>query len=282
MSDTFIGDSAGPINDLQQNLTEFGFTKLYGIAGDDLLGTGIVGTAYLDGGQGDDFLQTAWAGGQTIGEFYGGSGNDRIQGGSSSAGDSIYAGSGDDFVEQNPGGSGPDYVEGGQGRDALRGQAGNDAIFGGDGNDSGSPITAGGANGAVTVAPGLFGGAGSDFLVGGRGNDSLVGGTGKDTLIGGAGNDRFKFNAVNHSPSGTQRDTILGFDKADHLDLSGIDAKAGSGNDDFDYVGSKAFSGKSGELRFDNGKLQGDINGDRAADFEVRIDGTLKASQIDL
>ena len=40
-----------------------------------------------------------------------------------------------------------------------------------------------------------------------------------------------------------------------------------------DFVGASAFSGAAGELRFQAGILSGDLNGDRAADFEIALTG---------
>ena len=284
MTDTFIGDPTSlPNNDQEVDLTTLGFLRLYGINGDDKLGTGRDG-AYLEGGQGDDYLLTDWFNGSfNNAEFYGGSGNDRIEGGAGATGDLIYAGDGDDIVKQKPNGSGPDHIEGGRGRDSLRGEAGNDAIFGGDGDDSGASITAGGAFGSTTAAPGLFGGAGDDFLVGGRGNDLLDGGLGFDTYVGGQGNDIFDFNATTESPKGSLRDIILDFKRGqDRIDVSGIDAKAGGVNDAFKFIGKKGFHDKAGELRYKGQKLQGDTDGNGAADFEVKVDGISKLKDADL
>jgi serralysin len=54
---------------------------------------------------------------------------------------------------------------------------------------------------------------------------------------------------------------------------SGIDAdtSANPGNDRFDFIGRQGFHGGGGELRFAGGVLRGDVNGDRRADFEIRI-----------
>ena len=282
MSDTFVGN-----RDIGDDQTSFvpnlGFTKLYGLGGDDRLGTSINGLAYLEGGQGDDYLLVNWAGGTTTAEFYGGSGNDRIQGGATEVGDAIYTGDGDDIVEQQPGGSGADYIEGGRGRDALRGEEGDDAIFGGDGDDSGANITAGGVGVfGVSAAPGLFGGAGNDLLEGGLGNDLLDGGLGFDTYVGGQGNDIFDFNSAAESPKGALRDLILDFRQGDLIDVSGIDAIDGSGDDPFDFIGKKGFHDEAGELRFKGQKLRGDTDGDGVADFEVKLDGITKLKDADL
>ena len=127
MSDTFIGDAGVGITIDDLMPAGSGFTKLYGIAGNDDLGTDVPGHVYLDGGAGDDLTYTLWAPAVSSGDFYGGSGNDRIEGGASATGDLIYGGGGDDWINQNPTGpGGSDYIEGGQGRDGLYGAGGND------------------------------------------------------------------------------------------------------------------------------------------------------------
>ena len=159
----------------------------------------------------------------------------------------------------------------------MRGQTGDDTIFGGDGDESGPDIAAGGVFGNVTVAPGLFGGAGNDYLDGGRGNDFLQGGLGLDTYFGGPGNDIFDFDATTESPKGALRDIILDFKRGqDRIDVSGIDAKTGGVDDPFKFIGKKGFHDKAGELRFKGQKLQGDIDGNGSADFEVKVDGITK------
>jgi Ca2+-binding RTX toxin-like protein len=154
------------------------------------------------------------------------------------------------------------------GDDKLYGQAGNDLLLGGDGADR------------------LYGGSGNDRLEGGAGNDFFQGGTGTDTLIGGSGADTFDWNYTADIGKGTTRDVILDFTRgSDKIDLSGIDARADtSGNNSFSFIGSQAFSGVDGQLRFFDGGtyevVQGDVNGDKIADFELRLEGidTLSAT----
>jgi Ca2+-binding RTX toxin-like protein len=122
----------------------------------------------------------------------------------------------------------------------------------------------------------LFGGSGNDVLTGGSGADMIFGGLRGDTLTGGAGNDTFRYNNVAESNS-TERDGIQDFNAGDLIDLSRIDAnELVAGNQAFGFVGSAAFSGTAGELRFENISLggpvwmvQGDTNGDGVSDFEV-------------
>jgi hypothetical protein len=43
------------------------------------------------------------------------------------------------------------------------------------------------------------------------------------------------------------------------------------GGQAFRFIGTKQFSGKEGELRANNGKIQGDLTGDGKKDFVIKI-----------
>jgi serralysin len=127
----------------------------------------------------------------------------------------------------------------------------------------------------------LSGGAGNDVMYGRGGNDTLTGGTGLDTLFGAAGKDVFDFNTTRDSVSGANRDRINDFvhggAQADKIDLRDIDADTHhGGNQAFHFIGSQAFSSHGsthvyGELRYANHTLQGDVNGNGSADFEIHV-----------
>jgi len=123
----------------------------------------------------------------------------------------------------------------------------------------------------------LRGGSGNDVLKGGDGEDTLTGGTGRDVLYGGADDDVFDFNKISETKVGSQRDKIMDFKRGqDHIDLKDIDAKTGvSGNQKFNFIGKADFSGTKGQLRYeDKGStviVQGDVNGDGKADFEIFV-----------
>ena len=123
----------------------------------------------------------------------------------------------------------------------------------------------------------LLGNAGANTLSGGAGDDVLVGGGGKDSLSGGAGADVFRFLLASDSVKGSSRDVIKDFlAGVDRIDLTAIDAIAGTGTDDaFTFIGTAAFSKVAGQLRFDAAKsiLAGDVNGDAVADFEIALTG---------
>lgn len=157
--------------------------------------------------------------------FYGGGGNDYIDGAAGNdvvagdeGNDTVIAGAGDDTAS---GGTGNDFVYGGTGNDIASGGAGNDAVYGGAGNDSltgddGDDLLDGDTgNDSMQGGTGndsLYGGAGNDTLEGGSGNDLLSGGSGNDLLVGGSGSDTFV---------GGMGDTIVGgAGDNDVLDLS--------------------------------------------------------------
>jgi Ca2+-binding RTX toxin-like protein len=138
----------------------------------------------------------------------------------------------------------------------YRALAGNDAITG--------------TGGADTINLGN----GNDVGRGSGGADVLIGGLGADRLDGGGGADTFLYASAGHSTAAAP-DTILRFESGrDTIDLSAIDAVAGrKGNQAFEWINADAFSGKAGELRFADGKLAADIDGDRTADFVIKVTG---------
>lgn len=258
--------------------------KLYGFAGNDRLSGG-TGVNLLDGGVGDDRYIVRSTTTKIVDE------------------------SGDDFVvtEVNynidlnietvsmvrPGltvtgnwqankiwGSdeGSDTIFGGGGYDLIGGNGGADDIHGGDGTD-----TLYGNDGDDV----LYGDGGRDYVSGGAGNDRLIGGIEYDHLIGGTGADTFQFDDVTHSSAG-EPDLILDFSSAegDLIDISRIDAAMSSTVDEaFIFVGTGAFTGQEGELRYvvSNGDavVQGDVDGDGMVDFAIQLRGVGTLSQSD-
>ena len=112
-------------------------------------------------------------------------------------------------------------------------------------------------------------------------------------MTGGVGVDRFiwddgDFGAM--TVTGADRITDFTLAHADRNDLSLVDADTSSAGSDeaFTFIGSAAFSGVAGELRTTvitgNTYVQGDTNGDAAADFWIRVDGVvaLTATQFTL
>jgi Ca2+-binding RTX toxin-like protein len=118
----------------------------------------------------------------------------------------------------------------------------------------------------------ILGSRGDDRLFGFSGADTLLGGAGVDVMTGGGGADVFRFTALAHSPA-SDPDRITDFRPGrDTIDLSGIDAVHGTrGDQDFDFVGTAAFSGAAGELRWNGRALRADVDGDGVADFVLHL-----------
>ena len=242
---------------------------IQGNSGSNILKGG-AGYDYLEGGQGNDTLD-------------GGTGIDYLQGG---LGDDTYIiddvndwidewdFEGVDTVKSNVGFSLQSTIEnleltgtanidgygsywhnvmtGNAGANLLRGYGGDDMISGGAGNDT------------------LYGDDGTDALRGNSGRDVAYGGTGADSFIfadGEFGGRAYSNCDVIQDFSGAEGDRI-------NLDL--VDANTLlAGNQSFSWIGSSAFSGVAGELRYNqtNGNtfVQGDINGDRVSDFLIQV-----------
>lgn len=248
-----------------------------GFSGNDLLnGNGGSDTLYgglgrdtLNGGNGWDQLH----GGGGADQLYGGAGNDLLRGGVWH--DSLWGGLGSDRLF---GEDGEDRLFGGADGDILSGGAGADLLWG----EAGADLLRGGAH-----ADRLFGGIGNDMLHGEAGADILAGGLGSDRLFGGLGADRFVFMAPADSGIGPAgRDVVMDFRRwqGDRLDLTPLDADLDrGGNNAFRFIGTEAFSGSAGELRYyRNGGttvVTADRDGDGAADFAFHLQGvfTLQA-----
>lgn len=156
-------------------------------------------------------------------------------------------------------------IGGTSGADQLRGGSSNDQITGGLGKDR------------------LWGVAGNNLLDGGGGHDQLFGGTGRDVLIGGPGADRLHsgggptvFAWRSGDLQGSPLDEVIGFNGGDGdrlainvlLDRGNPFANAG-----WQFIGSRDFSRRPGQLRFQGGVLQGDVNGNGNADLRVQLQG---------
>ncbi|WP_263624789.1 right-handed parallel beta-helix repeat-containing protein [Novosphingobium huizhouense] len=272
--------------------------NINGTTGNDNLAAPLSGDSVLNGLAGDDWL----SGGAGNTRMVGGLGNDTYVVASSRDVVVELAGEGTDTVitsinyklpdnveklqlaaegltvtgnaldNQITGSAGIDTIYGGAGNDGLDGQAGNDTLFGDAGNDR------------------LTGGAGNDTMYGGDGNDTLIGGTGNDTFFGGAGNDTLDAGAGNNLMWGEGgadqflfRKDAIGFvsvindfnaAEGDRISLSLIDANTKTTADDpFKFIGTRAFTGHAGELRYvvsgTDAKVMGDVNGDKVADFTI-------------
>jgi serralysin len=133
----------------------------------------------------------------------------------------------------------------------------------------------------------ISGNSASNRLQGGGGDDWLNGLAGTDRAEGGAGADVFVFSAAGHSlgyrlrsdgAKGTP-DALLDFTSGvDRIDLSAIDAIAGTVADDaFAFIGTAAFTNQAGQLRFEAADglvhIFGDVDGNGVADLHIIASG---------
>lgn len=148
---------------------------------------------------------------------------------------------------------------GNDGDNSLAGNAAKNVLKGLDGDDE------------------LFGLDGRDTLNGGDGSDLLDGGNGRDKLIGGAGDDVFVFSEASHTGKNRKTaDRIVDLQNGDLIDLQTIDGNKNKADvQAFEFISDAAFSGSAGELRFKDGYLIGDRDGNGKGDFFIRTDATL-------
>ncbi len=171
---------------------------------------------------------------------------------------------------------GDDTLFGFQGRDKIHGGAGRDKLTGGAGNDL------------------ITGGSGNDAMLGGEGRDYMLGGAGRDIQTGGPGRDRFDYNFLTDTGKTTaSRDVITDFQHgADRIDLYSLDANwKTAGNGKFIWIGLTGFTRQAGELHAvsinaagtsnDKTIVEGDINGDARADFQIEIKGLIGLTALD-
>jgi Ca2+-binding RTX toxin-like protein len=240
--------------------------------------SGNVANNTLDGGAGNDTLFGAYGNDTLIGgtgddALYGGSGDDIMIGGTGddlydvfAAGDLVFelAGEGTDTVLASTSYTLPDNVENLTITQFVGASSGT-----GNGLDNGIR-----GNEYANVLSGL---AGNDWLAGFAGDDRLIGGAGQDQMEGGAGGDTFVFTSLAETSFGAP-DHIWDFvdNDGDKIDLSAIDANVNAAGDQaFIWIGNNnAFSDTlgTGQLRFNGGFLEGDVNGDLVADFRIQVD----------
>lgn len=210
-------------------------------SGGGLRGGGSVDTVRNTGTiQGSVLLQTGddiydGRGGQVIGQIFGEDGFDALTGGDQD--DGMFGGTGNDFLI---GKAGDDELFGEDDNDIIRGGLGDDLIVGGDGDDT------------------MSGGAGDDEIV--------LGGVGTDVLSGNAGLDKFIFGFASQLGNGSNRDIITDFALGDLVDLRGLAPS-------LIFIGSGAFSGVAGQLRYvaGTGILSFDLDGDKIIDHQLQF-----------
>jgi Ca2+-binding RTX toxin-like protein len=261
--------------------------KIVGTAGDDSIdmrGVILKQVQYITGDYGNDTI-------------YGSYGNDFIMG--DRGFDTIYGDDGDDLIWFTAYGD-TDTVDGGGGYDTLA--AWNDGVIIGVTGLNNIEAISGQSHANVGLAftndydnidlTGLAVSgiayidlkAGDDIFVGTAGADRIIGGLGADYMTGGAGADIFDFNSAaeaGYGANGVSFDEITDFVRGvDKIDLSTIDATpAYAQTDAFTFIGTAAFTGSAGQLRYDsigwNGfcEVEGDLNGDGIGDFRIRVGG---------
>jgi Ca2+-binding RTX toxin-like protein len=207
---------------------------------------------YFHAGGGDDLLK----GGGGADWLEGVGGNDTLKGGGGA--DTLLGGVGIDTASYD--GSGAGVFVSLRDNVAASGDAEGDRLYGIE-NLSGS-INADNLWGDdwANVLNGMVGDdtlkgfGGADTLLGNDGNDWLDGGTGADAMSGGFGGDRFVWNAITDTGfTAATADLITDFNAAqgDRIDVSNVDANIyASGNQAFTFIGTAAFSGAPGEIRY--------------------------------
>ncbi len=258
-----------------------GYDVMKGYGGDDLLDGRHRSLDKMLGGKGDDVYL----------EFGGNRGEDRIiekagQGydvvGSYSQGYTLtenveelrmertYANTvnalGNDLDNVIYGSKGRDFINAFGGDDRVFGRSGDDIIASADGND----ILRGGAGDDE-----IWDYAGRNKLYGQAGDDVLMVGQGRNTLNGGSGDDAFWFEETEpESRAFRLRDVITDFETGvDTLNLSAIDAIAGTArNDAFIFIGSAEFSA-AGQARLHGDRLTLDVDGNGQADLVIAFNG---------
>jgi Ca2+-binding RTX toxin-like protein len=301
----FVTDSAG-----SDKLV--GVERVTGTGGNDVFVAGKSGEFWFRGEAGNDKLTGGggfdWADYNNAGKGLvvdlqagtssgGGAGNDtlvnidNIRG--SANDDKLY---GDNHGNRIRGMAGNDLIDGRGGVDmvdykdvagAVNVNLAKGTASGADGNDTLrhlESVRASDFNDVVTgdnAANYLYAGAGNDIISGGGGKDTLGGDVGVDTLTGGAGADTFLFYGGWSGKTASTRDVITDFAVgSDHLDLSGFDAdtsKSGMQHFRFQSTEGASFTGVAGQLHYvykaGTTIVEGDLNGDRKADFQIELDG---------
>jgi Ca2+-binding RTX toxin-like protein len=207
--------------------------------------------------------------------------------------DKLFADAGDDNLG---GGDGNDILDGGSGNDFMRGGLGDDIYYVDTIGDYISDPIGGGID-TIRSNVGLqlfdntenlelfesaingiaYGNALNNVIRANSSSNEIIGFGGADTMYGHGGADTFKFLSVTDAApgGGGLTDYLPDFNEAegDRIDLSAIDANVlVAGDQTFTPIGiNVAFTG-AGQLRFNNGYLEGDVNGDLVADFQIHLD----------
>jgi Ca2+-binding RTX toxin-like protein len=259
-------------------------------SGGDAEGDTIASFETLTTGSGNDTI----VGGSGANVIRANGGDDRIRGGGGN--DTMYGGDGDDLYYVDEAGdttieafdagwdlvrSTVDHILANNVEELFIGGAARD----GTGNTRAN-VLHGSASSNVLLGLGgddiIRGDAGRDTIDGGAGADLIDGGAGKDTMTGGSSRDVFQFRDGDFGATRALADVITDFSHSDtekiHLGL--VDADTGTGgNQAFAFIGGGAFTSVAGQLRYAklNGTtyVEGDTDGDGAADFVIALSGML-------
>jgi serralysin len=238
----------------------------------------------------------------TVEGLAGGLGDDRLTG--DGLGNLLGGNAGSDTLS---GGGGDDTISGGLGADILKGGEGYDTLLMGSSIQKGVNVSLA-KSGLQNTGEGkdrisgfenlsgsyygdkLAGDANSNRIEGSDGDDTISGGGGRDGLVGGNGADRFVFNAKSLGLGNLGEILDFQVEGGDVMDVSAIDADAfAGGNQQFSFIGTGAFTGVAGQLRwsyFGNDpsrdiSIQGDTDGNGAADLYIQLRSPISALTAD-
>lgn len=274
----FVGGTGG---DRFNFLVDASRERLYGGDGNDLFvgySHTVSGSLYGDAGN-DRFVGFGNFGGAVV-KLYGGTGNDTYRADPTSPATFVeLAGEGIDTVQVAPG---HDYTLSANFENlVVRPFAASSDAASLIGNAAGNLIVGGGNAETIQGLAGsdtLYGKGGDDVIDGGDGADRIHGGSGIDTLTGGAGADVFVYAALSdapYDPTYSAIDWIAGYQSADRIDLSAIDANAAMpGNQAFQFVEGASSAAGTLHLEYDPagwgwGFLIGHVDGDGVPDLLI-------------
>jgi trimeric autotransporter adhesin len=216
------------------------------------------------------------------------------------AGVAAINGTGNTLANTIVGNAAANIIDGGLGLDTMKGGLGNDTYIVSQTTDIVTELLSQGTDlvkSAATFTLGLnvenltltgaavvngTGNALANTIIGNTAANIITGGLGHDVMTGGLGRDVFDFNLITETTKvAATRDYITDFTHlTDRVDLSTIDANIKlAGNQAFTFLAAKgaAFTGKAGQLHYiaqgANTVIEGDINGDKIADFQIQLNG---------